>query len=394
MSSDLLTDDQRNVMLAECRMHRAHSYYMLLTHWGGVSLITEPTQNPETAFQPRSSAQDIFDQAEADFKFAQEHLPWNWKGGFPDVGRATSGSATAMLAQLYARASGEQFKGNAAVGGDANFNNLGTYWAEAKAELLKIIDESNPISSPAPYAYTLEADLANLYYGGQNVGGVWSPVRIANDAGPEIIWATTYEPLVFTGTWNFNHWNGRRIAPLQQSMFEPGAYRALIKHDSVQRASEGTLVYKHIKRTYAGNDNENNFYFARYGGMLLLLAYVDAEINGAPTALAETCLNLVRARARAGDGTTTYTVPADVATGLTQDQFQREVYKDMIAETMGEFKFWWDAWMTGYFEEDWAIMASGADGDRGPYDARWKVFPIPQREIDASGDLLVQNPGH
>jgi len=401
MSDDLITTEQRNALLGEAYMHRGHNYVEILCWWGGAPILLEPTNNPEEAFQPRSNAQAVFDQAKSDLEFAQANLPWNHKGGFPDNGRATSGSATSRLAQLYMRASGEQFKGNAAVAGDANFNNLGDHWAAARAELVKLIDVNNPAQAAAPYMYALEPDLAFLYTGGDNPGGTWSPVRIANDLGPEIIWTTTYEPTVLSGTWNFNHWNGRRIAPYILDKFEKGEYRAAIKQDSTIRASEhDTLagryrnVYRHFKRNYSGNDNDNNFYFARYGTMLLKLAYVENEINGGPTALAEQCLNLIRARARAGDGTTTYTIPADVTPGLSYDAFKQEVYDEMCVETMGEQKFWHDAWMTGYFERDWADIASGADGSRGPYDSRWKLFPIPQREIDASGDLLIQNPGH
>jgi len=45
-------------------------------------------------------------------------------------------------------------------------------------------------------------------------------------------------------------------------------------------------------------------------------------------------------------------------------------------------------------ERDWAIIASGETGNRGPYDKNWKHFPIPERELITSGGLLLQNPGH
>ena len=290
---------------------------------------------------------------------------------------------------------GAQFEGNDGIGGDADFNNITTkYWNEARTELASMIDEGNPSQAKAPYMYSLEPDLAFLYAGGQQVGGAWSPVRQANDLGPEVIWAANYEPSIYQGTWLFNHWGGRFISPYIQEKFEPGGYRSHIKHDSVHRAAQDRLVPKHMKRNWAGNNNENNIYWARYGGILLLMAYVENEVNGGPTPLAEACLNAVRARARNGNGVTTFTVPADVPTGLSYDAFKDEVMDERAVELFVEFKFWADLQMSGRLERDWANLASGDTGDRGSYRKQWKFLPIPQREIDVSGGIIVQNPGH
>ena len=396
MDSELISEDQRNKLVAEARFLRAHAYYYLLRLFGGVPLHTEPTSNPEEAALPRSPVQNIFEFIVEDLKFAQQHLPVNWKGGFPDSGRCTKGSATATLAQVYATVSGAQFEGNDAPSdGDANFNNISTkYWNEARAELASLIDEGNPAQAKAPYMYALEPDLGDLYAGGQQIGGAWSPVRNAKDLGQEVIWAANYEPSIYQGTWMFNHWGGRFISPYIQEKFEQGGYRSVIKHDSVFRAAQDRLVSKHMKRNWAGNNNENNIYWARYGGIVLLMAYVENEVNGGPTALAEACLNAVRARARNGDGTTTYSVPENVKPGLNYEEFKDEVMDERAAELFVEFKFWSDLQMSGRLERDWPDLASGADGDRGTYRKQWKLLPVPQREIDVSGGILGQNAGH
>ena len=396
MEAELISDEEKNLLLAEARFLRAHAYYYLLRLFGSVPLQTEPTANPENATNPRSSAQTIFDFTVEDLKFAQQHLPVNYKGGFPDNGRATKGAATATLAQVYATVSGAQFEGNdAPTDGDGNFNNISPkYWNEARAELASLIDEANPAQAKAPYMYALEPNLADLYAGGQQVGGAWSAVRNAKDLGQEIIWAANYEPAIYQGTWQFNHWGGRFISPYIQERFEPGGYRSVIKHDSVHRAAQERLVSRHMKRNWPGNNNENNIYWARYGGILLLMAVVENEVNGGPTPLAEACLNAVRARARNGDGVTTYTVPADVASGLSYDAFKDEVFDERHAELFVEFKFWSDLQMSGRLERDWALLASESTGDRGTYRKQYKFLPVPQREIDASGGLLGQNAGH
>ena len=261
-------------------------------------------------------------------------------------------------------------------------------------KLASLIDEGNPAQAKAPYMYALEPDLANLYAGGQQVGGAWSPVRSANDLGPEVIWAANYEPAIYQGTWQFNHWGGRFISPYIQEKFATGGYRAVIKHDSVHRAAQDRLVCRHMKRNWAGNNNENNIYWARYGGILLLMAYVENEVNGGPTPLAEACVNAVRARARNGDGITTYSVPEDISSGLSYDAFKDEVMDERAVELFVEFKFWSDLQMSGRLERDWELLASGDTGDRGTYRKQWKFLPIPQREIDVSGGLIGQNAGH
>ena len=137
MEGDLISEEQKNLLIAESRFMRAHGYYYLLRLFGGVPLQTEPTANPEASTLPRSPAQAIFEFVVQDLKFAQQHLPVNWKGGFPDNGRCTKGAATATLAQLYCTVSGEQFEGNdAPTDGDGNFNNISQkYWNEARAEI-------------------------------------------------------------------------------------------------------------------------------------------------------------------------------------------------------------------------------------------------------------------
>ena len=117
-------------------------------------------------------------------------------------------------------------------------------------------------------------------------------------------------------------------------------------------------------------------------------------MNNGPNAYAEACLNAVRARARAGDGVTTYTEPADVASGLSYEEFKDEVFDERAVELFVEFKFWSDLQMSGRLERDWADLGSGADGDRGSYRKQWHFLPIPEREIITSGGLLVQNAGH
>jgi hypothetical protein len=387
MEADLITEDNRNQLIAEARFLRAHGYYHLLRYWGGVPLHTMPTQNPEEAVLPKSSHQEIFEFIVEDLKFAQQHLPISYTGGFPGSGRATLGSATAKLAMVYAQVSGVQFEGF--IDKD--------YWNEARTELVKLVDVGNPRTAASPFMYSLEPDFKDLFWGGHNPGGVWQPVRTANDLGREIIWAANYNPNASAnkGTWYYNHALGRSFSKYVTDKFEPGDYRDEISLDRVSQAHLDRILSAKIKRSNAGNNNHNNVYFARYAGMILLLAEVENEINGGPTDVALRCINAVRERARGGlDGLEARAVPADIPGGLNYDDFKDAVFDERAVELAVEYQFWPDILRSGRLERDWADLGAGAQGDRGSYDARWNFWPIPFSEILTSGDVIEQNPGH
>jgi hypothetical protein len=84
--------------LGDAYFLRGWAYSQLAFHWGSVpirtSFITEDNGNA-----PRAPVRDVWSQAEADFKQAQQLLPEAWKAEF--VGRATYGAATGFLGKLY-----------------------------------------------------------------------------------------------------------------------------------------------------------------------------------------------------------------------------------------------------------------------------------------------------
>lgn len=384
--TDQFPETKKNQLLAEARFLRAHGYYHLLRYWGGVPIQSEPTGNPEQAIKPRDTPQAVFEFIVDDLEFAQQHLPTSYTGTFPDNGRATKGAAVATLAMLYAQVSGVQFEGLIDK----------EYWNEAKTELVKLINVNDVKNAAAPFGYSLEPDFKDLFWGGQQNNGVWEPTRTANDLGQEIIWCINYDPGAYAshGTWYFNHWN-RGIAPYVLEKFEDDDYRSDISLDPTTFAAQNKVVSAKIRRTITGNNNHNNVYFARYAGMLLLLAEVENEINNGPTDLALNCVNAVRERARGGlNGAENRPIPADISSGLSYGQFKDVVFDERAVELMLEFQFWNDIQRSGRLERDWAILGSGAEGDRGTYNAKWKFWPIPLNEIVASGGIIEQNEGH
>jgi starch-binding outer membrane protein, SusD/RagB family len=86
-------------ILAQARFLRSWYYFTLVNIFGDVPVILEP-KNADQLQIPQTAASIIFESViEADLKLAMGNLPASYTGG--DVGRVTSGAATALLAKAY-----------------------------------------------------------------------------------------------------------------------------------------------------------------------------------------------------------------------------------------------------------------------------------------------------
>ena len=86
-------------ILGEAKFLRAYYYFELVNIFGDVPIVLEPL-NPDQLQITQSTVQQIFETViETDLTDAANNLPLSYSG--PDVGRATSGAATALLAKAY-----------------------------------------------------------------------------------------------------------------------------------------------------------------------------------------------------------------------------------------------------------------------------------------------------
>ncbi|HEV8083297.1 MAG TPA: RagB/SusD family nutrient uptake outer membrane protein [Chitinophagaceae bacterium] len=86
-------------ILAEAKFLRSHYYFELVNIFGEVPVILKPLP-PDQLQIAQSTIQQIFETViEPDLTDAATHLPVNYTGA--DVGRVTSGAATALLAKAY-----------------------------------------------------------------------------------------------------------------------------------------------------------------------------------------------------------------------------------------------------------------------------------------------------
>lgn len=97
---DAATFDQaaKDVLKGEAMFLRALAYYDLVRKFGDVPLFVNPATSYEETFKSRTAATAVYEQIISDVTFATTHLPS--KTAQPIVGRATSGAAYALLADI------------------------------------------------------------------------------------------------------------------------------------------------------------------------------------------------------------------------------------------------------------------------------------------------------
>lgn len=94
-----LSEEAKNRITGETYFLRAFYYFDLVTHFGGVPLYIEEVLNEETAYLPRASEVEVYDQIIIDLLNAIPKLPV--AKTFPQSGRVTQGAAKMLLAKAY-----------------------------------------------------------------------------------------------------------------------------------------------------------------------------------------------------------------------------------------------------------------------------------------------------
>ena len=143
-----------------------------------------------------------------------------------------------------------------------------------------------------------------------------------------------------------------------------------------------------------------NYICFRYGEVLLIAAEAGNEIGR--TEEAAGYVNQLRTRARAGGninwdggGYGSYDPsdsPADVSSGISQDDFRDLVLEERRLELAFEFKRWYDIVRRDLGDQ---VFSSGGLEPQPNFDKnKHYLIPIPQTEIDMSPNLEPQNPGY
>ncbi|WP_289044497.1 RagB/SusD family nutrient uptake outer membrane protein [uncultured Olleya sp.] len=357
-------------VLAQARFLRAYYYFELVKWFGDVPLIVDQRFLFGDQFEvDRTPKEQVYTQIELDLMYASDNLPYVQS----QIGRITKGAAQALLGKVYLYQ--EKF-------GDA-------------ALVLEDLINSGPFDLVSDYATIFENDNEN------NIESVFE-VQYSDLEGAGFVCLQCSEGNVAVGFNGIRNYDGPDFdsgfsfnVPTQEvvDQFEsddPRIDTAILDIEAWAASTGATYStgYEHTgyyNRKYIARQgdsnigdqnltNPNNYRAIRYADVLLMAA---EALNRGSIAddRAQNYLNLVRQRAF-GDMDHNIT-----STGSTLTQ---AIYRERRVELVGEGHHFFDLVRTGRAASEIDGFVTGKN----------EIFPIPQIEIELTGNRWAQNPGY
>jgi len=389
----------RNV--GEACFFRAYSYFELVKAYGEVPLINFPIVNPTDGIKEKSPIVRLYEFIDSNLQVAAQYLPVNANEyGEGYKGRLTKGAANTLWAQTYlfrnewAKVVGlcNEVIGSGQYSLEPDFSDIwrdgvsgaGKNGIESIWEMQASVGQ-NAVSNPAVYNGTAWGTSQQIRQNGApiewNLGWGWNtPTQVLVDAWP-----------------NDDPRKGKTILYSGQSDGGPsmGGFGATIPAYTNPDGTGGLAQKYWNKKVYTGNDpamrqftgyfNANgdagwiNHRILRYADVILMLAEAANESGDGSIAAAN--LELIRNRASGNLGPARTIVPVIPFT----DQAQ------MRAAIKNERR--WEFAMEGYRFYDLVRWGDAINALSGlGYTPRCQYYPIPQKAIDLSGNVLTQNP--
>lgn len=361
---------------AEARFLRAYGYFMLVRLFGNVPLLDSVfTDAAAQSNVPQSNVATIYNFIESDLQFAAANLPPVWDPKF--IGRATRGAANGMLAKVFLT----QKK-----------------WAQA-------MSAANAVISSGLYDLSTSYDKIFREEGENSKESVFEVQATASAAIPTAngVQYAQIQGIRGSGAWDIG-WGWNTPSTQLEAAYEPGDPR---KARTILYTSNATTTYQTIygENIPVGlpNPRYNNKVYTnpairasvghrfgywmnvrilRYADVVLMYAEAANELGNTAEALAK--LEMVRARARAGNNAVlprvTTTDPAALREAI---RHERRIELAMEHDRFFDLVRWGTAQS--------ALHAAGKTAFNENRDV---LLPIPQVQIDLSKGVLKQNPGY
>ena len=355
------TTDKDFVIESEARAIRAWMYFELRRDFGEVPIITVTIDVPEDTYAPKSSIAEIDAFIIEDLEYAIQYLPLSW----PELpGRATLGFANAQLGKLYLYQQD---------------------WTNAYDKLSEVINSG---------VYNLDPDLANLFEneGDNGPGAVFEIQQLVDGLQRFNNNYFISQGVRGTGVWNlgwgfnvptqnlldaFEDGDLRRANTILTSGEDDGGFGSGILPESPPLAQPywNRKAYTRAARRTEFQANTNlweNIKIIRYADVLLMAAEAANELGMSGEAVGY--INQVRSRA--GLDNLTVIGQAEVRDAIKQE---RRIEFALEESRFYDLVRWGDA--------------NTVLGPLG-YQPRNALYPIPQKAIDESQGVIVQNPDY
>ena len=388
-----MNEDNRRRYIAECRFLRGYCYFRLARNFGGVMIYTSAEDDGTThgedisANKPRATVSEVYAQVEVDLLYASANLPATIP--LAEQGRATKGAADGLLAKTYLY----QEK-----------------WAQAKTQCEVVMNSG---------LYSLVPNYADVFSSSQQWGQeVVYSLHMVEDLDGN--WGE------HEGSW-LSIWFGDRDmgwgygfrCPTTDfvNAFEPGDSRleasVVFDGESIPgtfggaphnftggswNPPTGFMGQKYLipdnERPVTADCNGNlDYIFLRYADVLLMHAEACMELLDASSA--QSSLAEVRVRA----GLSAYPDAATIGTYketylLNHEELKAVVYHERRVELGLEHDRFYDLVRWG----DAATVFQNFNDNGQTYGKTNYVegcsglLPIPSNDVNASNELIVQNP--
>ncbi|GIV62116.1 RagB/SusD family nutrient uptake outer membrane protein [Rhodocaloribacter litoris] len=370
---DFNSEAQKNSILAQAHAMRAYVYFIMARTWGGVPIVTEPTEeyDPEKTFRPRNSVSEVFDLIKEDIEAALSLFPDN---GFPACRCEWSKPAVeALKGDVYLwtakRLGGGNADLNTALAALLNAQSADVGLLENYDEIFRYSNKGNREILMAVHFRDLESGETynNLMY-------------VRDDQIPEN--ATEYgRNLIGTGG-GLNRWAPSELLRNQFTEDDQRKNATFVELYTLTENGDSTF-YASAVRKFRGFVESGSRKFLddvilyRYADVLLMIAEAKNGLGQDPAPE----INQVRQRAY-GDA-----FPAHEFVSGSQADNDDAILQERLLELSFEGKRWWDLVRFGKAFE----LVPSLQGREGQ--EHLLLWPISQTTISLNPSI-EQNPGY
>jgi starch-binding outer membrane protein, SusD/RagB family len=373
-----MDEELKTRLLAEAHFLRGLFYFNLVSLYGNVPLVLEPS-SLEYVPQQGTIAQ-VWEQVIADLQVAKAGLPDVYENA-NDRGRATRGSATALLGKSYMQL---------------------RQWADAERELGEVINSNRYALVPNyldNFTMTNENNSESVFEvqfsdqlqgDGQDVPGASEGNNRAQFFGPRGIGWSDGQPRgwIYDEFMQETDRNGNPDPRRDVTIFHSGlpVYGQTYEQRGYDPEELFWRKYQNDRtRNFENNHSGINIRVIRYADVLLMYAEALNELGR--TAEAIPYVDQVRTRANMR------TLAEAGMGGMTQEPFRNQLMHERVTELAGEGVRWNDLKRWGLLDSPAGIqMLSERDPNFNNFEiGKSDLLPLPRTDVDISG--LNQNPG-
>lgn len=390
-----LSETETNRLLAEAKFFRAFNYFFLVKNFGDVPLITTPYENLDNIFVERDDIETVYNQIVTDLNWAID------QGGLANVPfpmndfRITEGAAATLLADVHLQMAGYPLQAN------------GSYTQAADAARIVInsgeyeLIQHGPTLEESAFNVMRTSDVESEYIYSIEYDAEYSP-----NSNPVYSYPGSSKP---PGIKYGNVWNGYR--PLSEfiRVYEPDVDLRIQNQQLFFNEIEvnGTLFEFDEWVSYLWHDDralfetgrgDKDIKVYRYAEVLLIASEAIARSEGVTS---EAIGYLADVRSRAYWQTDRSDIISDL-TGLSEQEFVEEVWKERLRELALDFKVWSDIQRTRKYpltsasnsgEVDFVDVVGQSNNWGQTYQEHHLLYPIPNNELQGNPEL-EQNPGY